>query len=177
MDRILILLALCLTVFAPVSAEETSEPESKEVTYSELRKLVDDGIVEKGRVSNDGWWVTVYTNDGAKYYAPITPQTPIADHLYDAGVPVRIEHIPEDEPSSVLDLFYNLLPFLIFLVFIAFVSVVLRRANKKTSGLYAEYLKNAKAQNDEHLLRIENLHKSFLDRLEAILTQTKHPSG
>jgi len=113
------------TIYSHAFAQENSEeaaPKISEVTYSEIRKLIDDGVVESARVTGDGWWVHVKTSDGANYYAQTTPQTPIADHLYRAGVPVKIVHWKEekDERPLWLEIFYNLLPLLIFIVFFIF---------------------------------------------------------
>lgn len=167
--------------FPAQSQEEatTGGSEEKEVTYSDIRKLIDDGVVEWGRVSGDGWWVNIKTIDGSRYYAQITPQTPIADHLYEAGIPVRIQHRQEDEDELPLwlELLINLLPLLIFLIFFAFVMLIMGKTNKKHTDKYDDYLAKVDDQNQQHFERVEKLQKEFFEQLRLILTRQKDTNG
>lgn len=157
--------AILLLLFATqVGAEEEPSPwlESYEkISYSELRKLIDDGQIEEARVLNDGWWVTVKTKDGDYFDTRVTPQTPIADHFYDAGVTVSIRHnnIEGDELPKWLSLFLNILPLLIFFVFFAVIMFFMRKAN---GGYYS---------------RAEKMQADFFERLEKLLTEHKDSNG
>jgi ATP-dependent Zn protease len=170
MKQFFVLLVSALCLCSQTYAQEEAESKSEEVTYSELRKLIDDGVVKRGRVSNDGWWVTVYT-DGARYYAQVTPQTPIADYLYEAGVPVRIDHLAEDDDERPLwlEVFYNLLPLLIFVVFFVGIMAFMGRANKKQKSKYDEHLKKVEQVNAEYFSQAEKLQNEFFERLEKLL--------
>ena len=168
MKRIIIVAAMLASFFSAVCAQEArkaDDKKEKEVSYSEIRTMIDEGIVDKASVTNDGWWVTVRTDEGAFYYAAVTPQTPIADHLYEAGVPVLIEHYNEepqekaDELPSWLSLLINILPLLLLLLFLGGIFVFSR---KQTNNYYS---------------RAENMQAKFLDRLEKLLTERKENNG
>jgi ATP-dependent Zn protease len=158
---VVIIIALCGNAYA----QEKIETKSKEVSYSDIRKLIDEGVVERGKVTNDGWWVTVYTKEGDRYFSPVTPQTPIADHLYEAGVPVLIEHYkeePQEEEDKLptwLSLLINLLPLLIFLLFVGGVFLFSR---KGANNYYS---------------RAEKMNAEFLERLEKALMERKETNG
>jgi|GEM_PF-7069365 len=169
-----------LAVFfcAHAVAQEKIEPQQKErteVTYSEIRKLIENGEVKSASVTGDGWWVSVVTIDGNRSYAQVTPQTPIADHLYDAGIPVKIVHWNEDEDETPLWLkvFYNVLPLLIFIVFFVFVMFLLRGVNGKVFKKNDEHLAKAEAINNDHLAKVEEMQKRFFERLEKLLSEKK----
>ena len=173
--RIITFIFAFIFLFVPSNAQEPTDTESKKVTYSDVRKLIDDGVVERGRVSGDGWWVTVYTNDGGTYYASITPQTPLAAYLYDAGVPVSIDHVAENDESPLwAKVFYNILPYVIFLVFVMFIVLFAGKRNKKESALH---LREAEKLNNDFLEKTEKLQKEFLDRLEKNLMRMKDSNG
>ncbi len=173
------LLALCASVHAQDVAGARPK-EKKEITYSEIRQLIDDGALIGATVSGDGWWVTVKTNDGATFYAPVTPQTPIADRLIDAGVPTKITHIKNDN-SSVRplwrDVLFNLSPLLIFLVFLVFILFLTRGFNKNIWKKNDDHLSKAEQINNDYLARAEKLQNEFFDRLEKVLTERKNPNG
>ncbi len=164
MQRVISIAVLLFLFATQVSAEEDQSRwlESYEkISYSELRKLIDDDQIEEARVLNDGWWVTVKTKDGEFFDIRVTPQTPIADHFYDAGVPVSIRHksVEDDELPYWLSLFLNILPLLIFIVFFAGIMFFMKRNG---GGYYA---------------RAEQINKDFLDRLEKLLTEHKENNG
>ncbi len=142
MNRLVVAFVLVALLCCQALAQETSDAgaskDRKEITYSEIRKLVDDGAVEAASVTGDGWWVNVSTADGSRYYAQVTPQTPIADHLYEAGIPVRIVHWNEEKKEELplwLSLFFNTLPLIIFLAFFFFV-VRMMNNKKKTDEFF-----------------------------------------
>jgi len=165
MRILLIGLATVFLTLTTVLAQEEKSPWYEYydvISYSELRGLIDGGDIEEARILNDGWWVTVRKKDGEYLDVRVTPQTPIADHFYDAGIPVRIEHGSKDEDDDTplwLEVFYNLLPLLIFIVFFAGIMFFMKRSG---GGYYA---------------RAEQINKEFLDRLEKLLTEQKENNG
>lgn len=161
MRKVFVLLVSVLCFFCQASAQEKADSKSTQISYFEIRKLIDDGIVERGQIYNDGWWVAVYTSDGNSYYAQITPQTPIADHLYAAGVPVSIDHIAEevDKTPLWLEVFFNLLPLLIFILFFAGIMFFMKRGG------------------GDYYARAEKINLDFLNRLEKLLIEREKENG
>ncbi len=164
MQKILLFAAALFFLSAPASAQEDQSPwyePYEQISYSELRTLIDNGEVDEARVLNDGWWVTVKTKEGEYFDTKVTPETPIADHLYEAGIPVTIEHYNEgseeeaDDLPAWLSLVINILPLLLFLVFFAGIIFLSR---KQTNAYYG---------------RAEKMQADFFERLEKLLTERK----
>jgi ATP-dependent Zn protease len=170
MKHLLLIILLIETFYGVAVAQESSKPTSQdnnEVTYSELRKLVDDGLVASASVTGDGWWVSVTATDGVRYYAQVTPQTPISDHLYEAGVPVKIVHWSEedDESPAWLSMLFNVLPLLIFIVFFVLVLWFSQKRGKKVQD---DCLKRAEAINNEFLDRQQVQFNKFIEDFASV---------
>lgn len=132
------------------------------ISYSELRALIDGGEIEEARILNDGWWVTVRRKDGEYFDVRVTPQTPVADHLYDAGIPVSIEHSSKDEDDEQrlwLDVLISLSPLALLIVFLMAIVFVSRKQTKA------------------HYHRAERAQTEFFERLEKILAEHKAGNG
>ncbi|WP_425410140.1 hypothetical protein [Hyphococcus sp.] len=176
MSRLILLLVSVVTIVSPTLAQEatsTDESKDKEVTYFDIRKFIDDGVVEWGRVSGDGWWINIKTTDGSRYYAQVTPQTPIADHLYEAGIPVRIQHrAAEEETPRWLEFLLNLAPLLIFIVFFLFLMLTMGRSNKNHVDKYDDYLAKEDEQQRRYLERVEKFQTEFFERLEETIKRS-----
>lgn len=156
-----LIFAVSLSAIANAQDDDSVWFESYEqIDYNELRNLIDEGQIDSARVLRDGWWVTVRTKEGEFFDTKVTPQTPIADHLYDAGIPVKFEHWSEDDDEMPLwlRLFLNVLPLIIFIAFVGVVHFGMKKAN---TGYYS---------------RAEKLQNEFLDRLEKLLIK-KEPNG
>lgn len=141
------------------------------ISYSELRALIDGGEVEEARILNDGWWVTVKLNGGEYFDVKVTPQTPIADHFYDAGIPVSIEHSSKDEDDKKplwLDLFFNILPLLIFIFVFVFILWLMQKQGKKTQD---ECLDRARAINDEFLEKQQVQFDKFIEQFSSVMIE------
>lgn len=141
-----------------------------QIDYTELRKLIDEGQIDSARVLRDGWWVTVKTKEGKFFDTKITPQTPIADHLYEAGIPVKFEHWSDDDEGGEIpkwrQIFLNILPLLIFIVFFI---VILWWSQKRGRKVQDECLDRAKAINDEFLDRQQKQFETFIEDFSALL--------
>ncbi len=141
---------------AAQDAEADGAAERSEISYSALRKLIDNGRVRGATISGDGWWVTVSTSDGSIHHTRVTPNTPIADRLVDAGVRTEFLHTDDDEELPLLlSLFFNILPLLIFIGFFWFV------------------ISRMKGKNSDYYSRAEKLNADFLERLEKLLSEQK----
>ncbi len=139
------------------------------ISYSELRALIDGSDIEEARILNDGWWVTIRKKDGEYLDVRVTPQTPVADHFYEAGIPVRIEHSSKDEDDENplwLDMLINLSPLLIFIFVFCLILWVLQKHGKKTQD---NYMDRAKVINDEFLDRQEAQFKYFISELASVM--------
>ncbi|NOX81518.1 MAG: hypothetical protein GXP06_00710 [Alphaproteobacteria bacterium] len=166
----------CFSIFvfliaAPARAEEDESVWFKtyeQIDYSDLRKLIDEKQVDSARVLNSGWWVTIKTKDGKFFDTRVTPQTPIADHFYVAGIPVKIEHRNEDndELPFWLDIFLNILPLLIFVVFFIFILWFSQKRGRKVQD---ECLDRAKEINDEFLDRQQEQFEAFIENFSSLL--------
>jgi len=173
----------CFSIFvfliaAPASAEEDDSVWFKtyeQIDYSELRRLIDEEQVDSALVSTSGWWVTIKTKEGEFFDTRVTPQTPIADHLYAAGVPVRIEHRnqEDDERPYWSSLALKFSPLLVLWVFLIFLFVAARGYNRKILKKNDDHLEKAEKLNNDHLVKVEAMQKEFFDRLEKLLTE-KH---
>ena len=145
----------------------------EQIDYSELRSLVDAGNVESARIFNDGTWVTVKTKDGEFFDTLVTPQTPIADHLYEAGIPVKFQLADRDDETAEADeerkwkeIFLNILPVLVFIVVFVLILWWSHQRGKKVQD---ECLDRAKAMNDEFLDRQQKQFDAFIENLSSLL--------
>lgn len=176
MRILLIVLATAFLSLTPAFAQEEKSPWYEYydvISYSDLRVLIDSSEIEEARVLNDGWWVTVRKKDGEYLDVKVTPQTPVADHFYDAGIPVRIEHSSKDEDDKDplwLDLLINLSPLLIFIFVFCLILWVMQKQGKKTQD---NYMDRAKAINDEFLDRQETQFKNFISELTSVMGEKR----
>ncbi|MEM9619458.1 MAG: hypothetical protein AAF936_16010 [Pseudomonadota bacterium] len=167
------LIVFVFFVVAPVSAEDHESvwfEEYEQIGYSELRKLIDEDQVDSARVLNDGWWITIKTKEGEFFDTKVTSETPIADHLYDAGIPVKIEHrnqeSDDDEIARWKKVLFNILPLLIFIVFFIFVLWFSQKRGRKVQD---ECLDRAKAINDDFLDRQQKQFETFIEDFSSLL--------
>lgn len=174
MKRLNFGLTIIVALFSiSVAYAQTEEPpqEKKEVTYSEIRQMIDEGVLVGGTVSGDGWWVTVKKTDGSVYYAPVTPYTPIADRLIDAGVPTKIVHISNENDNDLplwLELLINGSPLVIFIVFFVFILWATQRKGKKEQD---KCMNRAEAINNAFLEKQEAQFKSFINDLASVMNE------
>jgi len=129
-----IVVSVLLSISASLAEELSDETKktAKEISYSKLRELIEKEEISGATISGYGWWVTVNTRGGIKYYVHVTPDTPIADRLVDAGVPTKFEFKKDDDESQLWkEIFFNLLPLFIFVVLFSFMLRTLNPSKKK----------------------------------------------
>ncbi len=139
-------------------AHSEDGPTQSSLTYTELRQQIDAGNVTVAYILNNGQSVSGELKNGVFFVTNITPETPIADRLADAGVQASFMPTKEDLPLW-LSVTFNILPFLIFLAFFFFVVRSMRKSSDGQGGYYA---------------RAEKLNREFLDRLERLLLEMKN---
>lgn len=142
----------------------------EQIDYHELRNLIEEDKIDSARVLRDGWWVTIKTKEGEFFDTKVTPQTPIADHLYEAGIPVKFEHWGDDDEDNKIpkwqQIFLSILPLLIFIVFFIFILWWSQKRGRKVED---ECLDRAKAINDEFLDRQQKQFETFIEDFSCLL--------
>ncbi len=102
----------------------------KDVAYSTLRRLADDGEIVSAQIPVYGNSVRGHLKDGSEIRALISDNQRVADLLVAAGVETRFV-LPADKMESGIasvwrDIAMDLIPFLIFLVFVGFVVFAMK---------------------------------------------------
>ena len=172
MQKIISVLIFAVFLSSAAAAEEDDAvwfELYEQIDYSDLRSRVDAGEVESARIFNDGTWVTIKTKDGEFFDTRVTSQTPVADHLYEAGIPVKFELGDQGDESAEVDkekqweeILLNLLPLLIFFAFVGLVAWFMNRQG-------SNYYSRAEAINKEALDRQQKQFDAFLEGLSSVL--------
>ena len=124
---LMIAVALMLIYFFSSATPQSS---ARELDYTQIRTAVEQGQISKAVIDDDN--VSGQLSTGENFVVAVPSGDSAAELLYDSKV--QVEVVPEQRPSILLSLLFNLLPVLLILGIIYFAMRQMQAGSGKAMG-------------------------------------------